>query len=65
MGQYVCAVSSWTVTSQGDLVKTTEHQSSAQTVQWVTKRKEALFTFPPVVAAHHHTVISSVWCILH
>ncbi|XP_027147384.1 prostaglandin F2 receptor negative regulator [Larimichthys crocea] len=38
MGQYVCAVSSWTVTSQGDLVKTTEHQSSAQTVQWVTKR---------------------------
>ncbi|XP_035533934.1 prostaglandin F2 receptor negative regulator-like [Morone saxatilis] len=38
MGQYVCTVSAWSVNSQGDLVKTAEHQSSPQTVQWVTKR---------------------------
>ncbi|XP_070813927.1 prostaglandin F2 receptor negative regulator [Chaetodon trifascialis] len=38
MGQYVCTVSAWSVNSQGDLVKAAEHQSSPQTVQWVTKR---------------------------
>lgn len=38
MGEYVCTVSAWTVSSQGDMVKTAEHQSSPLTVQWVTKR---------------------------
>ncbi|XP_030266107.1 prostaglandin F2 receptor negative regulator [Sparus aurata] len=38
MGQYVCTVSAWSVNSQGDMVKTAEHQSSPLTVQWVTKR---------------------------
>lgn len=38
MGQYVCTVSAWSVSSQGDLVKTAELQSSPLTVQWTTKR---------------------------
>ncbi|XP_065807896.1 prostaglandin F2 receptor negative regulator isoform X1 [Labrus bergylta] len=37
MGQYVCSVSAWTLTSQGDLMKSSEHQSSALTVRWATK----------------------------
>ncbi|KAM7375028.1 hypothetical protein PAMA_014219 [Pampus argenteus] len=38
MGQYVCTVSAWSVSSQGDTVKTTEYQSSPLTVRWDTKR---------------------------
>ncbi|XP_070786928.1 prostaglandin F2 receptor negative regulator [Enoplosus armatus] len=38
MGQYVCTVSAWSVNSQGDMVKTAEHQSSPLTVRWDTKR---------------------------
>ncbi|XP_044043638.1 prostaglandin F2 receptor negative regulator [Siniperca chuatsi] len=38
MGQYVCTVSAWSVNSQGDMVKTAEHQSSPLTVRWATKR---------------------------
>uniref|UniRef100_A0A3Q3GL49 Prostaglandin F2 receptor inhibitor b n=1 Tax=Labrus bergylta TaxID=56723 RepID=A0A3Q3GL49_9LABR len=37
MGQYVCSVSAWTLTSQGDLMKSSEHQSAALTVRWATK----------------------------
>uniref|UniRef100_A0A1A7X1C4 Prostaglandin F2 receptor inhibitor n=1 Tax=Iconisemion striatum TaxID=60296 RepID=A0A1A7X1C4_9TELE len=37
MGQYVCIVSSWSVSSQGDLAKTSENRSSPLTVQWDTK----------------------------
>ncbi|XP_068612501.1 prostaglandin F2 receptor negative regulator [Brachionichthys hirsutus] len=37
MGQYICTVSAWSANSQGDLVKTAEHQSSPQTIQWLTK----------------------------
>lgn len=43
MGLYVCTVSAWGVSSQGDMVKTSEYQSSPVTVRWDTKRKEALF----------------------
>ncbi|XP_044200678.1 prostaglandin F2 receptor negative regulator isoform X2 [Thunnus albacares] len=38
MGEYVCAVSAWSVSSQGDMVKTVEHSSSPLTVRWDTKR---------------------------
>ncbi|KAM6958544.1 prostaglandin F2 receptor negative regulator [Tautogolabrus adspersus] len=38
MGQYVCSVSAWTLTSQGDVMNSSEHQSSALTVRWATKR---------------------------
>lgn len=38
MGQYVCTVSAWGANSHGDMVKTAEHQSSPQTVRWLTKR---------------------------
>ncbi|KAM4560002.1 prostaglandin F2 receptor negative regulator [Odontesthes bonariensis] len=38
MGQYVCTVSSWSVSSKGDMMKTSEVQSSALTVRWDTKR---------------------------
>lgn len=38
MGQYVCTVSAWSVTSQGDMVKTAESKSSPLTVRWDTKR---------------------------
>uniref|UniRef100_A0A8C6VZN1 Prostaglandin F2 receptor inhibitor b n=1 Tax=Nothobranchius furzeri TaxID=105023 RepID=A0A8C6VZN1_NOTFU len=37
MGQYACVVSSWSVSSQGDLVKTSEYRSSPLTVEWDTK----------------------------
>lgn len=40
MGLYVCAVSAWSVNSQGDTVKIAERQSPPQTVRWVIKRKE-------------------------
>lgn len=43
MGQYVCTVAAWSVSSQGDMVKTTEYESSPVTVQWDPKREEALF----------------------
>ncbi|XP_028323397.1 prostaglandin F2 receptor negative regulator [Gouania willdenowi] len=38
MGQFVCTVSAWSVSSQGDLVKTAEARSSALAVRWDTKR---------------------------
>ncbi|KAM3843057.1 prostaglandin F2 receptor negative regulator-like [Diretmus argenteus] len=38
MGQYVCSVSAWSVTRQGDVVKTAEYQSSTLTVRWEPKR---------------------------
>ncbi|XP_060923353.1 prostaglandin F2 receptor negative regulator [Limanda limanda] len=38
MGQYSCTVSAWSASSQGDMVKLTEHKSSPVTVQWDTKR---------------------------
>ncbi|XP_041638404.1 prostaglandin F2 receptor negative regulator [Cheilinus undulatus] len=38
MGQYVCSVSAWTLSGQGDVVKTSEFQSSALTVRWDAKR---------------------------
>ncbi|KAM9766665.1 prostaglandin F2 receptor negative regulator [Menidia menidia] len=38
MGEYVCSVSSWSLNPTGDLVKTSEVQSSALTVRWDTKR---------------------------
>uniref|UniRef100_A0A3Q3N874 Prostaglandin F2 receptor inhibitor n=1 Tax=Mastacembelus armatus TaxID=205130 RepID=A0A3Q3N874_9TELE len=38
MGLYVCTVSAWSVSSQGDLVKTAEYKSSPQTVRWETQR---------------------------
>ncbi|XP_069020031.1 prostaglandin F2 receptor negative regulator isoform X1 [Embiotoca jacksoni] len=38
MGHYVCTVSSWSVNSQGALVKTAEYKSSPMTVRWDTKR---------------------------
>ncbi|XP_023276053.1 prostaglandin F2 receptor negative regulator [Seriola lalandi dorsalis] len=38
MGQYVCTVSAWSVSSQGDMVETTEYNSSQTTVRWDTKR---------------------------
>lgn len=38
MGQYVCSVSAWTVSGQGDVEKTSEQQSSALTVRWDSKR---------------------------
>ncbi|KAM4711367.1 prostaglandin F2 receptor negative regulator [Anableps anableps] len=37
MGQYVCAVSAWSVSSQGDVVKAAEYKSSPLTVRWDTK----------------------------
>ncbi|KAM6893474.1 prostaglandin F2 receptor negative regulator [Xenentodon cancila] len=37
MGQYTCSVSSWSVGSHGDMVKTSEYQSSPLTVRWDTK----------------------------
>ncbi|XP_050922067.1 prostaglandin F2 receptor negative regulator isoform X2 [Lates calcarifer] len=38
MGLYVCTVSAWGVSSQGDMMKTSEYQSSPVTVRWDTKR---------------------------
>ncbi|XP_040888182.1 prostaglandin F2 receptor negative regulator [Toxotes jaculatrix] len=38
MGQYVCTVSAWSVSSQGDMVKTAEYESSPMTVRWDMKR---------------------------
>ncbi|XP_071371215.1 prostaglandin F2 receptor negative regulator [Centroberyx affinis] len=38
MGLYVCSVSAWSVSRQGDMVKTAEYQSSQLTVQWEPKR---------------------------
>ncbi|XP_017285584.1 prostaglandin F2 receptor negative regulator [Kryptolebias marmoratus] len=38
MGQFACTVSSWSVSSQGDLVKTSEYKSSPLTVRWDDKR---------------------------
>lgn len=38
MGQYMCSVSAWTLNAQGDLVKSSESQSSALTVRWDIKR---------------------------
>lgn len=57
MGLYVCTVSAWSVNSQGDTVKIAEHQSSPQTVRWVTKRKEASFVCPLLIISA--VVISS------
>ncbi|XP_061917593.1 prostaglandin F2 receptor negative regulator isoform X2 [Entelurus aequoreus] len=37
MGQYVCAISTWAVNNQGDLVKTAENQSVPLTLRWETK----------------------------
>ncbi|XP_034029748.1 prostaglandin F2 receptor negative regulator [Thalassophryne amazonica] len=37
MGHYVCTVTSWTVNSQGDMVRTNEHQSSPLTIRWTPK----------------------------
>ncbi|KAM4538130.1 prostaglandin F2 receptor negative regulator isoform 1-T1 [Fundulus diaphanus] len=37
MGQYVCTVSAWSVSSQGDVVKAVEYKSSPLAVQWDTK----------------------------
>ncbi|XP_056286764.1 prostaglandin F2 receptor negative regulator isoform X2 [Pseudoliparis swirei] len=37
MGQYLCSVSSWSVTGQGDMVNTAVHQSSQLAVRWDTK----------------------------
>uniref|UniRef100_A0A665W3G5 Ig-like domain-containing protein n=1 Tax=Echeneis naucrates TaxID=173247 RepID=A0A665W3G5_ECHNA len=37
MGQYVCTVSAWSVGSQGDMVKTTEYNSTPTTIRWDTK----------------------------
>uniref|UniRef100_A0A3Q3K612 Ig-like domain-containing protein n=1 Tax=Monopterus albus TaxID=43700 RepID=A0A3Q3K612_MONAL len=38
MGQYVCTVSAWTVSSQGVMVKVAEYKSSPLTVRWEPKR---------------------------
>ncbi|XP_051797626.1 prostaglandin F2 receptor negative regulator [Acanthochromis polyacanthus] len=38
MGQYVCNVSSWSVNSQGVLLRTAVYESSPLTVRWDTKR---------------------------
>jgi len=43
MGQYLCSVSSWSVTGQGDMVNTAVHQSSQLAVRWDTKREETSF----------------------
>lgn len=45
MGQFVCAVSSWSVGGQGDLVKTSEYQSSPLTVRWDDKRRKTPLSF--------------------
>lgn len=45
MGQYVCTVSAWTLSSQGDMVKTVEYKSSPVTVRWDAKRKDHLFIY--------------------
>ncbi|XP_014866208.1 PREDICTED: prostaglandin F2 receptor negative regulator [Poecilia mexicana] len=37
MGQYVCTVSAWSVTSQGKMVNAAEYKSSPLTIQWETK----------------------------
>ncbi|XP_054881005.1 prostaglandin F2 receptor negative regulator [Poeciliopsis prolifica] len=37
MGHYVCAVSAWSVSSQGEVVQVAEYKSSPLTVQWDTK----------------------------
>ncbi|XP_024121241.1 prostaglandin F2 receptor negative regulator isoform X2 [Oryzias melastigma] len=36
-GEYVCTVTSWSVSSQGDVTKTSEYKSSPLPVQWVRK----------------------------
>lgn len=38
MGQYVCTVSAWSVSSQGDMMNTGEAQSAPLAVRWDTKR---------------------------
>ncbi|XP_051912861.1 prostaglandin F2 receptor negative regulator isoform X1 [Hippocampus zosterae] len=38
MGQYVCAVSAWSINTQNDVVKTAEHQSLPMTLRWDPKR---------------------------
>ncbi|KAI9525755.1 hypothetical protein NQZ68_002303 [Dissostichus eleginoides] len=38
MGQYVCSVSAWSVSSQGDMMNTGEAQSAPLAVRWDTKR---------------------------
>ncbi|XP_061628295.1 prostaglandin F2 receptor negative regulator-like isoform X2 [Phyllopteryx taeniolatus] len=38
MGQYVCAVSAWSVDSRGDVAKTAERRSSPLTLRWEAKR---------------------------
>ncbi|XP_071769990.2 prostaglandin F2 receptor negative regulator [Centroberyx gerrardi] len=38
MGLYVCSVSAWSVSRQGDMVKTAEYQSLPLTVRWEPKR---------------------------
>ncbi|XP_033951900.1 prostaglandin F2 receptor negative regulator [Pseudochaenichthys georgianus] len=38
MGQYVCSVSAWSVSSQGDMMTTGEAQSAPLAVRWDTKR---------------------------
>ncbi|XP_028276548.1 prostaglandin F2 receptor negative regulator [Parambassis ranga] len=37
MGLYACTVSAWSITSQGDMVKTAEYKSSSLTVRWDPK----------------------------
>uniref|UniRef100_A0A3B5N159 Ig-like domain-containing protein n=1 Tax=Xiphophorus couchianus TaxID=32473 RepID=A0A3B5N159_9TELE len=37
MGQYVCSVSAWSVSSQGEMVQAVEYKSSPLTVRWDTK----------------------------
>ncbi|KAM4601862.1 prostaglandin F2 receptor negative regulator isoform 2-T2 [Polymixia lowei] len=38
MGQYVCSVSAWSPNRHGDMVKTSEYQTSPLTVRWDPKR---------------------------
>lgn len=44
MGQYVCTVSAWSVSSQGDVLKAAEYRSSPLTVRWDAKRTEAFIS---------------------
>lgn len=37
MGQYVCVVSTWSLSSRGDVVKTVEYKSSQLTIRWNSK----------------------------
>ncbi|XP_077574047.1 prostaglandin F2 receptor negative regulator [Stigmatopora nigra] len=38
MGQYICAVSAWSINGQGDVLKTAEHHSLPLIVRWDAKR---------------------------